>query len=554
MSEAEGVKSEQAAVKTVITKVEGGNQSFTMGKWNTILTAVAALASTFIGVWVAFIDAHIKNIDKRDKIEDASYKFAGEFLAQSGSQGFTNAKRAQLTIAALHIIAEADTDESGESKQADRAELPIHMALLMNDPASIAVLDPECQYMKLWVDFAKVDQDDATRLTAIKALCALCRKALYDGQLSRMDRCLDNIKDLTNVFDHSTLVDPTTPYSMANIAWSRLTSDLKNADSSISAASFKDSDDKRSLDQIRIAVRKQLDITDQVGKVLDTAFQTRNDEGAPQQTQQSPGAALLSSDQAVANKQQPAATQDAIEAASSAFRTEITQGTADDKKKDAIQDKIGGLIDQLHDPSEDLRRKAQIQLTLLGQEAATRLYAALNEHLTGTTNTDEEIKYGVVVSLSRMQQPITAPQASVHQIVQLLRSPNGATRIAASDFLMNMEDPDTIYTAFDELNKVIESRGMPETGGEEADSEQLNQTAVFNAVTVLGTWIRALTPDTMWTDGVTSMPQKCLDAVITARAELKTTDNAWAHTIAVINELINRAKKAGVNLKGLTNA
>src|SRR5947207_13182886 len=92
-----------------------------LSKLNTFLTGVAALASTIIGVWVAFINGHIKELERRDKTEQASYKFAHEFLTFNKDDLTKDPRKTQLAVAALEIIAQASSSKQGESDVLDRA-------------------------------------------------------------------------------------------------------------------------------------------------------------------------------------------------------------------------------------------------------------------------------------------------------------------------------------------------------------------------------------------------------------------------------------------------
>src|SRR5882724_8371138 len=131
-----------------------------MTKLNTFLTAVAACVSTLIGIWASFIDGKIKDIDaqtkkleRREKTEEASYKFAHEFLSQIKGNLENNRKGTQLAVAALNIIAQASSSAMGASPDEARAELPIHMALLLGDSGLIAAMDRQLKYRSYWIEF-----------------------------------------------------------------------------------------------------------------------------------------------------------------------------------------------------------------------------------------------------------------------------------------------------------------------------------------------------------------------------------------------------------------
>ena len=78
------------------------------------------------------------------------------------------------------------------------------------------------------------------------------------------------------------------------------------------------------------------------------------------------------------------------------------------------------------------------------------------------------------------------PAKEVRAVVALIGDDDATLRTNASEFLMKITDPATVKKTRDELMRVVRNRD--ETG------VRLNQ--VYNAVAILGTWVRVL-PDSL---------------------------------------------------------
>ena len=75
---------------------------------NTIITVLAGICTLVIGVWVKANEAQLKEIEKttkkietREKVEEASYKFAREFLTQIKGNFTDNTRGTQFAETAV---------------------------------------------------------------------------------------------------------------------------------------------------------------------------------------------------------------------------------------------------------------------------------------------------------------------------------------------------------------------------------------------------------------------------------------------------------------------
>src|SRR5205814_9788858 len=186
-----------------------------------------------------------------------------------------NPKGTQLAVAALNIIAQASSSASGASSDEARAELPIHMALLLGDSGSIAAMDRQLKYRSHWIEFASADQDDQTRLTAIKALCSLSRTGLGERNLGQVETCLTAIDKLLKLINENESTEALRLRTEALAAKTKLVSFLKENNADLDAAILA-AGDKRKPQAVRDEVRKNFDLQKTVAALQDTAFKFRS--------------------------------------------------------------------------------------------------------------------------------------------------------------------------------------------------------------------------------------------------------------------------------------
>jgi hypothetical protein len=510
-------------------------------KLNTTLTAIAALSSTAIGVWVAFINAHISELEQRQKAEQTSYNFAHEFLTLGKGDWGKDPRQTQLAVAALNIIAQASSSKGGESDVAARAELPIHVALLYGDAGSIAVLDRELTQSDRWVEFASADPDNSTRLTAIKALDSLCRRALSDGNLSRVEACVKSIDRLLNLINEDESTEALQLHTAGLSVKTKLGLYLQNKSADLDAATTLAQGETRDAASIRLAIRKEMfHFGDTVTALQDSLYKLRSSENQP--TAQNGGAAATTTLTDATAQQRKASVQQTIAASNEALSA-VARSVSAAPSQAATQAAvtvvdIPTLIADLANPedtaaAEAKRKKARSELALRGQDVIKPLLGELMKRQGKNGKDDANMRRGGAIALSRMQQPIALEEEQSNLIVGLLGASDKETRLAAVDFLMNLEDRATVLYAYDSLVVLAKDRRRPENG-----------TAVKNAATVLGTWVRALPPDLLALDETTPMRDWCRKTVEGLKAELqKENVKLWAGTISTISELLERANQ-----------
>lgn len=135
----------------------------------------------------------------------------------------------------------------------------------------------------------------------------------------------------------------------------------------------------------------------------------------------------------------------------------------------------------------------------------------------------------MTVALNLMHQPIRLDADGAAVVTSLLGSGDRDTRQNAAEFLMKLDDPESVTRAFDAVRAVVVKRD--------------DANAVYNAVIVMGTWMRIL-PEDLTRDG-RPLWKEVGTTLRAARAELeRDTAKHWDRTIAAIDELLKNARES----------
>ncbi len=567
-----------------------------LARLNTNVTLLAALLSAVLGVatgvfalWLKagearlqeveqkskLIEARITALDERSKAEDTSYKFAREFLGQVKDSFGDSPRGKQLAVAALNIIAQASTSDGGQSSAHSRAELPLHMALLINDPGSLVMLDPELLHLNDWFDFASADAEDSTRVTAIQALCSLSKRAVQNGRLDRLEHCTNLVEQLLtflagqdalkeHVEDGTAPPPPTPEMTAALIAMTRLQIFFTEHAAQVQAAKLP-TGDRRDPQAVMAGVREryekavavlqevnhQLVVAENTNAPVDLAGAGTGMESFPSVPATPKGGAINKGydpdEQPVTSSTASAApggqlqrtrmmVSDALQAVSFA-RQSVATSTAlhYSAAADAQKAEIDRLINELLSDEAATRHHGHFNLALLRQAAVEPMVAALRQRENQPGDPANRLRLGVAVALSRMVQPITLQPDEAKQVVALLGAKDADTRTAATDFLVDVENPATVQNVFDAIQAALAGpRDVSESAG-----------TVYNAAVVLGTWARVLPGKSMNRDGQ-PMRKAASATVAKLRDQLRSQDaRGWAGTVKTIDTLLRQADPAG---------
>lgn len=546
---------------------------------NTAVTLLAATLSALLGIGTATlglwlkagearlqqveeqnkqIEAKVRALDERDKAEESSYKFAREFLSQVKDSFGQSPRGKQMAVATLNIVAQASTSGGGESNVHSRAELPLHMALLIGDPGSLVMLDPQLKHLDDWFDFATADAEDSTRLTAIQALCSLSKKAVQEGRLDRLERCTNRVELLLTYLagrdalenqaeGHTPTMPPSPEVTGALIAMSRLQVFFTEHDAQLRAVRLPP-DDPRDAQAVLASVRARYETA--VAALQEVSHQLTRVEN----TGTGLAAASLLPSAARINKGYdpddmtapipPGPNQrlqrthdqvdDALQAVSLARQT-ATASVASSQPKvlEARKAETEQLISELLSDDPAMRHHGHFNLALLRQTAVSPMVACLQQHENQQDVPANRLRLGVAIALSRMVQPIILTPDEARLTVGLIGAKDADTRAAATEFLVDLDNAPTVGKVFTAIQLVL------------ADRRNLsaNSDLIRNAATILGSWVRLLPASCVDPEG---QPFRKLadEAATRLKDQLRAEDaSVWGSTVKAIDEQLRQAKQ-----------
>jgi len=481
----------------------------------------------------AAIENSLKTIEVRERTENASYKFADEFLAYIKQNPDQFKSGSQIAIAALSIIADASSDEGGLSDPVARRAMPLKMALILNDAGSVVAMDPSLKLIEKWWDTALWADDDAVQVTAIKALSAICRGALRDEKpenLSLAAKCLEKVDALRRRFQEKEIVGGDQLISLNDSEVAKRTALDRHKLEALTEVSLVYSD---------FGTRYSPDGAGEKGKIgtyllaaygdfqqRKTSFKIATQVGSSKTTEQT--SEKQANQQALANANNVVDTiQNNVERLKAENNAQVNQ-------------RIVTLVKDLADSADEVRRRARTELALQGQDAVRPLLREVPSRRNTRTDEDYKTLLGIAIALSRMRQPITLDDEDANSAVQLLGVKDSQTRLAASDFLMNLESQASLERSFQALEGFF---------SESKKASPPNGNGVFNAAVVMATWARIITPETKIGSSPGAQPEQmsklCQTTAQSWRRELQGESKGydWTKTIAVIDELLQRVSQ-----------
>lgn len=186
------------------------------------------------------------------------------------------------------------------------------------------------------------------------------------------------------------------------------------------------------------------------------------------------------------------------------------------KVNSAFLASIKSQVEGLKSPDTDTRRQSRQVLANVSDPKAT---AQLLDELSAD-NTNYRVRLGVASALYQAKQPIVISDPKHAQVlVKLIGDDDVLIRKYASESLMKLTDPETIKLVHDELRRIIQSRALA------------SPNAVYNAVVVLGTWLRIL-PSNLQAERVSINSE-----LLTLKSQLQ-KDPKWNNTSALIDEML----------------
>jgi HEAT repeat protein len=456
------------------------------------LDVLQLLITLLIAVGGFWLNAQQKDLSLRMQREGITFAFTDQVFKYLDDLGLKKEEKKDIIIGLLEIITEANISEGEFQDNKRRMLLPLRVALITESSDMLAHLGAD-RSKRAWVELAERSGNVKVRATAIKALGQLGKYGVTETE-NNLLFCLEKIMSVSeNLKNEQTriaaieavngLID-VIETDLTIFANEDTTRDHATQYADILRASLQNV--YENLLQIRANLSARIDRTNRQS-VSNSKFQQHKRKAD----------SLL-----VRLKGIPGVVK-AVEA-------DITATETSTENRE-----ISMLINNLTSNNSEVRRSARVNLATWGNTAVVPLCEALIKK-----QTDHSIQLGVAYTFYLMEQPvIIEKQEYIKSFVDLIGAKDSIIRKYASEFLMKLTDPSTIKLVYNELDNII--------------TKKANGNGVYNAVVVLGTWLR--------TTANKKLKSMNIDVKLRLghlKDELELETKGWPKTIELIDEML----------------
>ncbi|MEY2548102.1 MAG: hypothetical protein QOD64_684 [Verrucomicrobiota bacterium] len=501
-----------------------------------IVAAVAAILTQVNKREIEQVNGQIKRLEAREKTEQASEKYAALFMDKvlNDKELIKSEKRTQALLAIMNLVAQASSSQTGESDAKARAIMPFHLALLLGLPGGVAAMDTNYEHLDDWVAIASSDNSPQTRVTAIQALGGVCQKALIDGRLDVLLKGVRAVDSLLNLVPEEQIA----LRGSATAARAQLAFFIKKEQKLLAAATCrapKGGDDAAVRLEIAQAFPDAATTTQQTQEKL-TAFAKLEESGQANVEKLKEVKQSLNEVYAALQTASTVTISEAMTTPGPSTPGATAGATpASTKTADPLAAKINDLIKNLTDADQSKVSKARSELALFGQKAVKPLLEIARQSYGKKLVQDVELE-GMSEAFRKMRQPIQLDTVDAYWVASVLRSPNSKARDDMAEFLMNLENSESVRICFDALEQVF----YDVVWGSETNVETAATVAA-----VVGTWARNIGRENHSREAGKSFPTFAFETAKQWKGLLESSPKKqqFRNAVGVLTTLIARANK-----------
>lgn len=466
------------------------------GKLMKLLKGVNLLATTVLAILAFFfqqrqkaiertqneikakLDEQGKQLENRTRQEAITQTYTDKIFAHLADLKLESADYAGMVIDLFDMITEANINAE-PFKNTERQQLmPLRMALLTGNDDVLTNIGFAPDKRKLWVDFARQSRNDKVRATALRALGKIGVYARAESQVMELRSCINDILDISERFRRPTI------YEDAREAVDGLTDVIVKEpillDDNELARLFKEV--RLQLASTRSEMLRQTPSqpTEPVNRPPEpprTSYNSESEQALylPVANVGSPRVPILLAVDAARQLRDTDATLEKLGKLNLYDQTARPAATP----LPAIDAKIDELLKKLYSANAQERSDARASLAAQGSAALKPLLNMLQ-----MGNVDPRLKVSLAYALYQMPQPVAISDAAdIQLLTNLLGDDQAEVRQYISEFLMKVSDGNTVR-AFHRALLAIPHDDPNKTGN-----------AVYNALVILGTWMRVLPPE-----------------------------------------------------------
>ena len=457
----------------------------------------------------------------------------------------TAAKKEAIVIDLLDAIALANASQQGTTDRQKILNAPLWIALAAGNVEALGLLGDADNRRDVWFNLANGSGDITVRKTAMEALARssaskpmeyllkiyVLSEELNNGDI--LDNAIEQINRVVRVMER--YPDPARFREDDRIK--PLVARLEALRTSLAASAAAPGLDAKAAAERRSALQHQAQGVEralaflqgsdvqQITSARDTFNALFNAWDAAPESEQ--GKKALADAKAILGKLRPNNQLDG-KAVFEALDEEIRQAEPGSEQLTKINTAfsalsastpkadVKSLIEGLKSTDTDTRRQSRQALANVNDPKATD--QLLQELLADKTS--YRVRLGVASALYQVKQPIVITDPNhVRALVELIGDDDVLIRKYASESLMKLTDPGTVKLVHDELSSIIRSRASA------------SPNAVYNAVVVLGTWLRILSSNLQ-------TERAAINSELVALKSQLQKEPKWSNTSALIDEML----------------
>jgi hypothetical protein len=491
---------------------------------------IAQLVVTIVTALVAVrLNFQQSELSRRVQREGITQTYADKILGYVLKLDMPPRERDAIVIDMLEIITEANLN-TGEQPFSDTERqqlIPLRLALATHDADLIAHIGTSSDKRNMWTTTAIHSGNDEIKRTAIRALAQIGRYRARETELDTFKFCVEKILDISDDFARAPISED------AITQFNKLVEVAEKVPSLFDDPALKALMDRGHTALVLVTGRAIQECAEE--KVTPP-------EPAPAPTPAGPKPTALRG--AVVDENGEGVRRVLYRESSPAFIAQIAGGSKTlrlasafnaaqkalkqmqslNLKKEGITrlspqpSDLSATITELEDNDVAIRRKARQELVKGGAVTIPLLLEALRRK-----SDNYRIKVGITFALAKMSDAGTITKGEDAQLlVNLTGDSEPEIRQYASEFLMRLSDSASIRLCLAELLTTI---------NRERTATPPNGNAVYNAVVILGTWMRTL-PSALGAE-----KNEIATYLRNLEPQLARDDSNWGKTRALIGEL-----------------
>jgi hypothetical protein len=502
-------------------KTGGGKLMSFLTITNLLVTILIAIVTNAIDSRQKLLATHQdelkKALESRAQMEGITQGYTDKIFAHLADLKLEGSDHAGMVIDLFDMITEANIGGRVYNDPKREQLIPLRMALLTGNDDELTNIGFAQDKRQLWVKFARESRNDKVRATALRALGKIGVYARRESQLDELRFCITNILDISEGFQRSAIYD-----------------DARHSIEGLVNVIDKEPIllDDNELKNLFVRVTQQLasvrsDLLQKTPIPIESPPPTASK--ASRRPSRGTTASLYLAVTDLEPRSEPfliaaeptRQLQETDAILNKLGKLNLSEQGDQTAATPALQDdgKINELLKKLYSGKTEDRKEARISLVSRGPGSLKPLLKMLQ-----AGDLDPRLRISLSYTLDQLQQPvIVTDDEDIRALTNLIGDDQREVRRYVSSFVMKLSDGGSVRR-LSESFLAIPHADPAKTGD-----------ALYNAVVIIGTWIRVLPPE------LGDLKKKFNADLTNLQAQL--SDQQWKRTRELIEEInvLNRA-------------